>query len=95
MRDSYREQLDDILADLVHMAQVVSSTVRSSTTALLEADLRLAEQVISEDQKLDAKQVEIEARAFSLLARQAPVAGDSAPWSRLCAWSPSWSGWVT
>ena len=32
MRDSYREQLDDILADLVHMAQVVSSTVRSSTT---------------------------------------------------------------
>ena len=76
MRDSYREQLDDILADLVHMAQVVSSTVRSSTTALLEADLRLAEQVITEDQKLDAKQAEIEARAFSLLARQAPVAGE-------------------
>src|SRR3712207_59397 len=76
MRDSYREQLDDILADLVQMAQVVSSTVRSSTTALLEADLRLAEQVISEDQKLDAKQAEIEARAFSLLARQAPVAGE-------------------
>ena len=59
MRDSYREQLDDILAELVHMTQVVSSTVRSSTTALLEADLRLAEQVITEDQKLDAKQAEI------------------------------------
>jgi phosphate transport system protein len=76
MRETYREQLDDILADLVHMTQVVSSTVRSSTTALLEADLRLAEQVITEDQKLDAKQAEIEARAFSLLARQAPVAGE-------------------
>ncbi len=76
MRDSYREQLDDILADLVQMSQVVSSAVRSSTTALLEADLRLAEQVISEDEKLDAKQTEIEARAFSLLARQAPVAGE-------------------
>ena len=37
MRDSYREQLDDILADLVQMTQVVSSAVRSSTTALLEA----------------------------------------------------------
>ena len=36
MRDSYREQLDDVLADLVHMAQVVSSAVRSATTALLE-----------------------------------------------------------
>ena len=31
MRDSYREQLDDILADLVQMAQVVSSAVRTST----------------------------------------------------------------
>ena len=76
MRDSYREQLDDILADLVHMAQVVSSAVRSSTTALLEADIHLAEQVITEDEKLDAKQAEIESRAFSLLARQAPVAGE-------------------
>src|SRR5215213_7277984 len=76
MRDSYREQLDDILADLVHMAQVVSAAVRSATTALLEADLKLAEQVISEDQQLDAKQTEIESRAFSLLARQAPVAGE-------------------
>ena len=76
MRDSYREQLDDILADLVHMAQVVSSAVRTSTTALLEADIHLAEQVITEDEKLDAKQAEIESRAFSLLARQAPVAGE-------------------
>ena len=76
MRDSYREQLDDILADLVHMSQVVSSAVRSSTTALLEADIHLAEQVIGDDAKLDAKQVDIEARAFTLLARQSPVAGE-------------------
>ena len=60
MRDSYREQLDDVLADLVHMAQVVSSAVRSATTALLEADIHLAEQVISEDELIDAKQAEIE-----------------------------------
>ena len=76
MRDSYREQLDDVLADLVHMAQVVSSAVRSATTSLLEADIHLAEQVISEDELIDAKQAEIEGRAFSLLARQAPVAGE-------------------
>ena len=76
MRDSYREQLDDILADLVQMSQVVSSAVRSSTTALLEADIHLAEQVIGDDAKLDAKQADIEARAFTLLARQSPVAGE-------------------
>src|SRR5215211_3325753 len=76
MRDSYREQLDDILSDLVHMAQVVSSAVRSATTALLEADIRLAEHVIGDDELIDARQADIEARAFSLLARQAPVAGE-------------------
>ena len=76
MRDSYREQMDDILADLVQMAQIVSSAVRTSTTALLEADIHLAEQVISEDKVLDAKQSDVESRAFSLLARQSPVAGE-------------------
>ena len=49
MRENYREQLDDILADLVQMCQTVSGAVRTATTALLEADLQLAEQVISED----------------------------------------------
>ena len=76
MRDSYREQLDDILADLVQMSQEVAVAVRTSTTALLEADIHLAEQVISGDEKLDARQADIEGRSFSLLARQAPVAGE-------------------
>ena len=76
MRDAYREHLDDILADLVQMSQSVSTAVRSSTTALLEADIHLAEQVISDDELLDAKQADIEHRAFSLLARESPVAGE-------------------
>jgi phosphate transport system protein len=76
MRDAYREHLDDILADLVQMSQAASTAVRSATTALLEADIHLAEQVIGDDELLDAKQVDIEHRAFSLLATQAPVAGE-------------------
>ncbi len=76
MRDSYREQLDDILTDLGEMSQIVAAAVRSSTTALLEAEIHLAEQVIGDDEKLDARQSDIEARAFQLLARQSPVAGE-------------------
>ena len=76
MRENYREQLDGIMSDLVHMSQTVSTAVRSSTTALLEADIRAAEQVISSDEKLDEAQADIEARAFLLLARQSPVAGE-------------------
>ena len=76
MRDSYREQLDDILADLVHMSQAVSTAVRNATTALLEADIHAAEQVIGSDIEIDTQQADVEARAFSLLARQSPVAGE-------------------
>ena len=72
MRDSYREQLDDILADLVQMCQAVSAAVRSSTTALLEAEIHLAEQVITDDMKLDQMQADIEARAFSSVGPAGP-----------------------
>ena len=78
MRDNYREQLDDILADLVQMCQTVRRGARATaTTALLEADIHVAEQVISEDDADSTRmQPEIEERAFSLLARQSPVAGE-------------------
>ena len=76
MRELYREQLDDVLADLAQMAQEVSSAVNTATTALLDADLQLAEQVISGDEQLDLKQADIERRSFDLLALQAPVAGE-------------------
>jgi phosphate transport system protein len=76
MRVTYHEQLHDILADLVQMTQKVAIAVRSSTTALLEADIHLAEQVIGDDADLDRMQADIEERAFNLLARQSPVAGE-------------------
>ena len=76
MRDSYHDQLDDILADLVHMCQKVAIAVRSSTSALLTADIHIAEQVIGDDTELDRMQADIEERAFTLLARQSPVAGE-------------------
>jgi phosphate transport system protein len=76
LRELYREQLDDVLADLAQMAQEVSTAVRSATTALLEADIHLAEQVISGDEQLDLRQSDIEHRSFDLLALQSPVAGE-------------------
>lgn len=76
MRDTYREQLESVITDLVEMSRLVTVAVRNSTTALLEADLQRAESVISEDEKIDAAHNEIEQTCFSLLARQSPVAGE-------------------
>jgi phosphate transport system protein len=47
-----------------------------ATDALLDADLARAEQVIEADVKVDDLRVELEDRAFQMIARQQPVATD-------------------
>ena len=76
MRDTYHDELDAISASLVEMTNLVGSAMSRATTALLDADLTLAEAVIANDESVDALYRETEARAFDLLARQQPVASD-------------------
>jgi phosphate uptake regulator len=68
MRDQYYEQLDSIVDDLVTLTGTVRRAVASSTTALLDADARLAEVVIAGDAEIDNETEAIEERALLLLA---------------------------
>jgi phosphate transport system protein len=76
MRESYREELEDITSCLVEMANSVGSAMSTATTALLDADVALADLVIAGDEHIDAVRESIEERCFTLLARQQPVATD-------------------
>ena len=76
MRESYFEELDDIRHCLVEMANTVGSQMSTATTALLDADVALADLVIASDEQIDATRESIEQRCFTLLARQQPVATD-------------------
>ncbi|WP_042374992.1 PhoU domain-containing protein, partial [Streptacidiphilus neutrinimicus] len=76
MRDAYREELDAITAGLEEMARLAASAIGRATTALLEADLELAETVIGADAQVDQLQLDLEERAIAVLARQQPVATD-------------------
>lgn len=76
MRDAFHEELDAIQATLVTMGEMVSTAMSRSGEALLNADVKLAEQVISDDEKLDTIQHDLEARSINLMARQQPVAQD-------------------
>ena len=76
MRESYFEELDDIRGCLVEMANTVGSQMSTATTALLDADVALADLVIAGDERIDAVRESIEERCFTLLARQQPVATD-------------------
>ena len=76
MRDAYTDQLDAVRDDLVEMAQLVRVAVGRATSALLEGDGKLAEEVISADADIDARREKIEEESFELLSLQNPVAGD-------------------
>jgi phosphate uptake regulator len=76
MRAAYHEELASIRDGLVEMAHLAGSAMGRATSALLDADLQLAESVISADVTVDALQRDLEHRAIALLARQQPVATD-------------------
>ena len=76
MREHFQEELDGVSATLVQMAGLVRVAMDNATTALLTADLTLAEKVIADDTIIDEMQHELDARTINLIARQGPVASD-------------------
>ena len=76
MRDAYQDQLDELASSLAGMCDEVAEALAKATRALLESDLHLAEEVITEDIRVDDLRDRAEEQAFALLALQAPVATD-------------------
>ena len=76
MREQFQEELDAVSSTLVQMAGMVKTAVENATTALLTADLTLAEKVIADDLIIDEIQHELDARTINLIAKQSPVATD-------------------
>ena len=76
MRDLFHEELESITADQLKMTALVRQAINSASTALLTADLQLAEKVIAEDQAIDNIQQNLDERTINIMARQQPVASD-------------------
>src|SRR6476661_993098 len=76
MREAFQDQLGQLADHLAEMCTVVASAMEMATTALLERDLQLAEDVISEDARIDDLRAIVEDRSYAALALQAPVATD-------------------
>ena len=76
MRTAYHVQLDALTSQLGDMCGLAGAAMERATQALLQADLALAEQVITDHEQIAVMSVRAEESAFVLLALQAPVAGD-------------------
>jgi phosphate transport system protein len=76
VRVSFSEELAQLEAALHDEGELVLRALRSALNALARGDEELADEVISFDDRVDARYVEIEEGVQSLLARQTPVAVD-------------------
>ena len=75
-RKSFHHALDDVKAEIVQLAALVSEAIPRATQALLDMDLQGAQRVIDHDDVLDQKSTMIEERCLRLLALQQPMASD-------------------
>jgi phosphate transport system protein len=76
MRTAFHEQLDALTELLSNMCGLAGLAMDRATQALLQADLAMAEQVFTDHDELAHMQTSAEEAAFTMLALQAPVAGD-------------------
>jgi phosphate transport system protein len=76
MRTVLHAQLDRLTALLAEMCEVAGTQMKEATAALLQADLVLADDVISGHDRLVELNRQAEESSVALLALQAPVAGD-------------------
>src|SRR3990172_1927723 len=76
MRDAFHRELENLDQEMVRMGALVEQSTQLATTALLEGDETLAQKVRDGDEAIDGVFMDIEKRSLTLLAQQAPVAGD-------------------
>ena len=76
MRAKYHEQMSDLNSLLGQGCDLAGAAMQRATNALLQADLAAAESVITGHERIVRLSHQAEEQALTLLALQAPVAGD-------------------
>lgn len=76
MREIYQKKLHEIQDDILFMGSMVEKAILRSMESLKSRNLELAQQVIDDDQRINAKRFEIEEKCVEIIATQQPMAGD-------------------
>lgn len=76
IRSVFQDELDSVSQSLVDLNNLVTSSMSKANIAIAQCDLKLAEEVIAEDEQIDNFQHELDARIIDIIARQQPVASD-------------------
>jgi phosphate transport system protein len=76
LRATYDREYDMICQDLVLMGQKVENAIEQAMTALVETDIPLAKEVMSNDEQINQLQYKIDEACLVLIATQQPTASD-------------------
>jgi phosphate transport system protein len=76
MRADFHAELGHFRVELAEMCDLAADAMERAVRALLDLDLSLAEQVITDDAELDRRAARCDEHARTLLALQSPVARD-------------------
>jgi phosphate transport system protein len=76
VRETFQEQIRELLEDLLEMGQMVADSIDRSIQALAKQDEGLAKQVIAFDDEINTIEHDIEEKCLVLIATQQPMAGD-------------------
>lgn len=76
VRQSFHEELNQLVTDLLIMGDLVEQNINKSVTALRNQDIDLAQDVIEEEHKIDEMELKIEENCLKLIAMQQPMAKD-------------------
>lgn len=76
LRPEFHADLDSVKNDIARLGSSVIELIPRATEVLLEQDLEGAEYILRGDVEIDTRATDIEERALTMLALQAPVAAD-------------------
>jgi phosphate transport system protein len=75
-RKSYHESLNDLRDEVFQLGELVISQVRRALNSLSQDNHKIARSVISTDDEIDHKCLELENKCTDIFAVQEPIAGD-------------------
>jgi len=76
VRQAFKEQIEELLDDLLLMGQTVSYALEQTIQALVRQDAKLAQKIIDGDSDINAAQHDIDEKCLVLIATQQPMATD-------------------
>ena len=76
LRQRFKEELSSLEAHALGALDIVTTQIDRSLEALEHQDVELAEMIVADDDRIDGRFLEVHQGILSLLALQAPVAGD-------------------